>query len=293
MSSSRTLFLDSHAADGGDGEWTWRWPEGIDLGPRGARVELSLQLFSFYSTVPNIDARYNTLVRDSTLTYTVPAGQYDAARLAQTLEGLLLDISVAFDDNAMTFTFTGDTAFTLQGSLLTLLGWPSGDEAYASTAGGVLTSPGLINLGGTRYIEVSTSLPTDNIVNQDRSGLVLARLPVAGTYGELISYSGMDVSATCLERTLSALSITIRDDKGQPIPFTGTDWCMSLYFSATPDPFYKDIPEVYSLASSSNQQHDANNLSEKGPGRSDYSKEEHGQRRPNPDQGVAVRHKGT
>lgn len=250
---------------------------------------MSLQLFSFYATCPNIDARHNTIVRDAGPGLTVTPGQYDAVRLAEVLAGLL-DVMVSFDDNTLGFTFQSDTSFTLQGSIMPLLGWPSSEEVYTSVDG-ALKSPGVCNLGGTRFIEVSTSLATDNIVNGDRSGLVLARLPISGSYGELISYSAMDVAATCLERTLSTLTILITDDAGQPISFTGTDWCLSLFFKASPDPLYMDLIEHYSLAQE-RKNHDASNVSEKSPGGRHADEEE---RRPaggNSDQGKPVRDQG-
>lgn len=302
--SSRTLFLDSNAAtvsSSVDGEWTWMWPEGLVLGPRGSRVQVSLQLFSYYAVVPNIvKGRNNELSVNGLYTIEVPEGQYDAFRLADYLGSQLVDVTVTFDETTMRYTFEGTASFTLEGSLLTVMGWAAGDVLYQSDVDNILTSDYLVNLGGSRYLEVSTSLKTDNVVNADRSGLVLARIPVGGTYGELITYSGMDCHSTCLDHVITTLSIVIRDDRGEPVDFAKTEWTMSLYFLSLADPLYVDLPEHYKdnnlglLSNTSpSKNNDSSHFFEKGQKHRRSPPKGHGASGPDPDQGGDLRHQGT
>lgn len=295
--SSRTIFLDSHAAtvSPAEGEWTWMWPEGLHLGPRGSRVQVSLQLFSYYAVVPNIiQGRNNQLTVDDLYTIEVPEGQYDAFRLAEYLNGQLLDINVSFDETTMRYTFEGNISYDLKGSLLTVMGWGSGEMEYSSDVDHKLISDYLVNLGGSRYLEISTSLKTDNVVNGDRSGLVLARIPTGGVYGELITYSGMDCHSTCLDHVISTLSITIHDDKGSPVDFGKTDWTMSLYFLSLIDPLYRDLPEHYAVKNIGpiSKDNDTPQFPQKSQEQRDPPPEGHGPGRTDPDQGGDIRLKG-
>jgi hypothetical protein len=255
---------------------------------------VSLQLFSYYAVVPNIvEGRNNQLVVDSLYTIEVPEGQYDAFRLAEYLSGQLIDITVSFDETTMRYTFEGTAAYDIKGSLLAVMGWESGDTEYSSDVDNKLTSDYLVNLGGSRYLEISTSLKTDNVVNADRSGLVLARIPTGGVYGELITYSGMDCHSTCLDHVITTLTVVIRDDNGSPVDFGKTDWTMSLYFLSVVDPLYRDLPEHYNdknLDPLSNDE--PTHVSEKSTQHGDHHAEGDGPGGKDPHQSEPVRHQG-
>lgn len=239
--SNRSIFLDSsRASTASDGQWTWLYPSAVTLGPPGSRVKASVSLFTFYHLAPNVTAANNRLLVGTTEVVVAP-GQYDIGRLLAVINDTL-DAPVAqLDENSMRVTLTPPSPHTVEGPLLRLLGWPDAGP-YAGTS---LTGPGVIALGGTQYYLLESSMQTTNLVNDDGAGACLCRVPTGGAYGELVVYSGQDVSSTVLAHELTSLTIRILDDEGSPVSFDGAPWSMNLYLEAVMDPDYRLLSSFY------------------------------------------------
>lgn len=239
--SNRSLFLDSsRASTAGAGQWTWLYPSAVTLGPPGSRVKASVSLFTFYHLAPNVTAANNRVVVSGTEIIVSP-GQYEIGRLLAVINDALDAPAATLDENSMRVTLTPPVPHTVEGPLLRLLGWPDAGP-YTGTS---MTAPGVIAMGGTQYYSLETSMPTSNLVNDDTAGACLCRVPTGGAYGELVVYSGQDVSSTVLAHELTSLTIRILDDEGAAVTFDGAPWSMNLYFEAIMDPDYRLLSSFY------------------------------------------------
>lgn len=253
--SSRTIFLDSDKCSTYDpttAAWTWLFPESVVLAPRGSHAKAGVVLFSYYNCISNIRAGVNDVLRltigSTSYVATVPAGQYSAESLIDALSGQIGSAKILFDENTTTYTIECSTSFTLlsTSTLLSPMGLAAG---VATLTSGVysITSTSLVNLGGIQFLEIESSLQTDNVSNGDvETGLILCRVPCVSPYGSLVVYGGEStIFSTIKTHYLSFLTIRIRDDKGNPVNFNGIPWSMSLYFQAEPNLLYEDLTANY------------------------------------------------
>jgi hypothetical protein len=261
-----TILLDSDkATSSGGGVWAWLYPKGITLGPRGSHSKVGVTLFSAFNTVPNVTSTSNTLsltVNDSaTYEAVVAAGQYDSEGLITALAGQIGSVTISFDDATTKYTLTCPSPFTLSAAstLLQTMGFVA-DTLYTAslesdTGQYTLTSPLLIDLGGARYLEISTSLQTDNVVNEDsETGLVLARVPLITAYGSSLCYGGEStIFSTIKDHLITYLVVKINDDRGEPVDFSGVPWSMSLYLQPIENAWYQDLADTYQKRISSVQ----------------------------------------
>lgn len=251
MSHTRTLFLDSpRLHTSGVGEWTALFPGSIRLGPKGSHIRASLTLFSYINTIPNVKAGANQVsltVGGDTFESTIAPGQYSAGDLITQLNTMGSGVTWEFNTNTLHFVLTSTSSFTLSGSMLPTLGFSQSSVAATLSAGTYTVESDLLcDLSGPQFIQISTSLKTQNIVNEDEaSNRVLARIP-AGNFGELVTYgSEQTMFSTIKEHAIEELKISINDDQGDPVDFQGVPWHASLYLEAQIDPSFKELTEHY------------------------------------------------
>lgn len=254
--TSRTFYLDSHmATTSTSGEWTWLYPQKVQLGAPGSHVRCSVHLMAFFNVIPNVIAgvndTLNLIVNGVSYAATVSGGQYSELSLIDALSGQIGAVVMTFDSATMRYVFTCPTSFTLLGSstLGASIGFRNGaayTAAADSTGQYTLTSPNVLSLGGTTYLEITSSLHTFNVANTDaEGGHVLCRVPLIVPYGDSQVYGGeSNVFSTIKDNQITELSIRIKDDQGRPADFQGTRWVMSLYLEALPQA-YADLSVNY------------------------------------------------
>lgn len=146
---------------------------------------LNFQAFNLTYNVTN--GLSDTLVvtcNGVTSTYTLSQGQYSATSLVSTLNSTTTNVTWSYSSATNKLTLTSSYAFSLgSGStMLATLGFSSGTAYTASLSGSSykLTSVNALNLGGTRYFDIVTSLITHNVSNSDEEGGT-SHVPCAST----------------------------------------------------------------------------------------------------------------
>lgn len=265
MSYRRTIHLDSDQATSstGDGAWTWLFPGSIRLGPQDSVIEVCMTLFSFYSTVYNVKDGVNGLlitVGGIDQDFAVDEGQYSIDSIAEALGAQSTDLFFGYNVARNKFVIQCAESFVLQGgsssSIAATLGFVPGvsyTSAYDVTQQlpYVLTSPNLCDLGGTRFVEVRSSLKTMNVLNSKEGALILARVPITSQFGDHITwYSDGSIASVIRDHVLDGITIYLYDSAGNPVDFGGTTWSMSLQFTAEPTE-YQSLDDVYRIQQNS------------------------------------------
>jgi hypothetical protein len=244
------IHLDSaEASIQGNSRYYWLYPRSIQLGetPRDV-IQVALVHFSFFSVVPNITSRSNSLIvllnGLTTRTVTVPPGQYTAESLALTLDPLIPEIQVQVNATLTRLEFTCATPFRLLGSstMLYALGFPKGADVVSS---GSLVSSDLVRLGGSRYLSIESSLVLDTVTNNQQSSPVLARIPITADFGDLQQFeASTPLYARVKDYQLRVLMVRVLDEEGYDVDWQGTSWSMTLYVQSTPQP-YRALEQYY------------------------------------------------
>jgi hypothetical protein len=146
-----------------------------------------------------INSKTNTLIFEENsnptdLTATVPVGSYSITDFATALKTALdaagagtFTITYNTINKKLTIASTG-TFKLISGGLLDIIGFAAG----LSFAGSVVADYP-VNLDGTDFLNIYTSLITDNYAPGPKPrGSLLARVPVDVSYGDLISYVNED-----------------------------------------------------------------------------------------------------
>jgi len=107
------------------------------------------------------------------------------------------------------------------------LGMPP--NTTVASASGTWISPRVIDLAGTRYIDIWSNLPLDstNTRNQDKG--ILARVyPNADNWGQILYNKESFDFCRLLTDRVNSISIRLLDEFGNTVDLNGTDWNMTI-----------------------------------------------------------------
>ena len=182
---------------------------------------ISLQSIILPNLVYPVNSNNNTVVFSEdgagSFTATLTPGSYTSSEFISELK-TQLDAAganiytVLYDSTTykITITTSGTSVQILEASTsLKVLGFPSTGSADASS----ITSSYPIRLDGSQYIDIITSLPSGNIVSDNRP--VFARIPLAVAYGELLFHEfEVKQSLPLRHDSIITLDMRLTDDEG-------------------------------------------------------------------------------
>lgn len=160
----------------------------------------------------------------------IPEGVYDINTFMDTLKSKMEDVgalvyTITYDDITKKLSISANGNWISgDGSLNSVIGFSSTD-AYAISH----TSTTLINLSGTAYIDIFSSLSTENhSTSGNPRGSLLARIPIDVPFGHQIYWE------ECCQQNINistpratSIEISLYDDKGKPY-YIQTDICLRL-----------------------------------------------------------------
>jgi hypothetical protein len=221
--NDRFLFLDSSGASfASESKYVFVFPKSVYLGPPHSSTRVVVSSFTGFASQYNINGYNNQLrliIQGTLRVINVTPGQYDTITLSEYLNAQVAEVDVTYDIDQVKFVLTSANPFTLSGdsTILTALGFQAG----TSLTGTVLQSTRLINLSGSRHIELQSSLISQNVKNADMSTLTLCRIPLANyQFGDQIFYEPYPLGISIKDHSLTYLSLSFTDSDGNPYSFS-------------------------------------------------------------------------
>jgi hypothetical protein len=169
---------------------------------------------------------------------TIPAGNYSPEQIARYLNHELYPEveTICYDSQSLHFHFCPGINIVGDGTTAAeLLGFKSGVD-YTNATESVLP----VQLSGPRRIVVDTNLSLYNIPISGR----LAVFPVIQTYGQMIHYDNFSSTYNhlCVDNTFQHLRITLKDEKGEPLPGVEEQpWDILISFEPIDNPGFQNI----------------------------------------------------
>jgi len=182
---------------------------------------IALQSVILPNLVYPVNSNNNTVLFSEdgagSFTATLTEGTYSSSEIISELKTKM----DAVGSNAYTVTYNSNTfkiTIATSGTSVQLLedstaqkvlGFPSTGSADASS----ITSSYPIRLDGSQYVDIITSLPSSNIVSDNRP--VFTRIPLAVAYGELLFYMPPVKQSLPLKHdSVITLDMRLTDDEG-------------------------------------------------------------------------------
>lgn len=185
--------------------------------------------------VNDTNNKLSITIADTTTTYTFPNGNYTAMSFIDMwyeIVGPKTQWYLQFSTltNKMFIQNYTYLTFWLEGSILSLLGFPAG-HSYVSAVTGKLNSPYCVNFSGINklYIKSNTfNLKNIDSKNKGRSRAICA-IPINNAYSGVIYYNNFTQYKSIFKNyELSSIQIEIQDDNKNYIDFNNVDWTMTL-----------------------------------------------------------------
>lgn len=180
---------------------------------------------------------------DSNTTFTaIPElnRNYNGTTLATELSAKLTAVSgggktytVAYDNDSKRFTISVNAGtFRLVSGTLNMnseLGFDDRDEAFA----GSITLRNPVDLSGTKYVDVVSTLGGNLNYVTSGSYTVIARMPTLASFGEVVLYEPSIRHSVSGVSNTPTMRISLRDDRGNLVQL-GTNGYVSYAFQITP-----------------------------------------------------------
>ena len=191
-------------------------------------IYLSLQNifipYSFYN-VDNTNNKLNIQIGDTTLSFTIPIGNYNAYQLQTTLNTFMTNLVFVYNiiTNKFVITCNADFSILETSSCLKILGI----HKNFTSLNNIIISDGVVNLLNKMCICLHSNLQTGNIsTNNDKfEYTVIASIPVNVSPYSLISYTNIGNTKSCLySNILSYIKFQLKDQDGNFIDLNGCDW---------------------------------------------------------------------
>lgn len=181
---------------------------------------ISLMNVCFNNSVYPFSSFNNTLTileAANTLNLTITPNNYTGNEMAAHLQTLLnaatlaaFVYTVSYNTQSKKLTISSTGTFTITGgSSLNELGF----VIYSSPVS-LYNGNFPVNLAGSKYIDVISSLSTNNISSNKYSN-VLARIPLDGSFGSIISWENEE-SYIDLMSDISNITLRLFDESGRP-----------------------------------------------------------------------------
>lgn len=104
-----------------------------------------------------------------------------------------------------------------------------------SSASGVWTSPNVIDLAGSAFVDVYTNLPLASVNTRNIDHGLLVRVYPTASQFEQIVYTKADFNyIRLLTDRLNQITFTLRDDNGDILDLNGTEWACTLEYRTLP-----------------------------------------------------------
>lgn len=185
-------------------------------------TKISLNSVILPNVVYPINSNNNTIVfeedGDATdLVATITPGAYNPTELATEIK-TRMDASganvytISYDTNTYKYTFTTDGTslrFTSDTTASKLIGVDVANSTFTAS----IVSDYPIRLDGSQYIDIISSIPSNNITSDNKP--IYKRIPLAVSFGEILFYqSEVDDWLSLRQGNLISFDIRIVDDAG-------------------------------------------------------------------------------
>lgn len=180
---------------------------------------------SFYSVASLINITYNS----GTAWFTVPLGSYAPSDIIALSAINNIGLTVTFSAITSKFVFSNSSGAIVRVDPTSIFGVTT---QLSVPAGGVASGQICPDIYGTRFINVTSSLNTDNITagTTPTGGGVLLSIPIDVSPNNFVVYTpNILVRNRIKESTLNNVTITLCDDNMTPLNMNGVDWAMDLY----------------------------------------------------------------
>jgi len=191
---------------------------------------------SFYK----INTTNNEFLIGTTQTITVPVGNYSTT----TFLGISGTLTNALNNASLGTTFS--TSYSSIDGLLTINSADSSDftittndlnnsylgmerSSSVSSSSGTWTSPNVLDLSGTKYIEIRTSLDLNSTTTINYNRSTLARIPVDVPSFNTIVYTASSFKfVNSRSNFYNSIRFMLYDDRQQPLSLNGLDYTLIL-----------------------------------------------------------------
>jgi hypothetical protein len=200
-------------------------------------------IYHIYISVANASipiSYYNVNDNNNTLNYNlstgpivnvvIPNGNYNVNTLLTTLNSLLINMTVTYNQITNKYTFihaTNDFTFINTSSCVYLLGISITGQSSISR---VLLSNNCINLSPIRSFIVGCNLKTGNInLSNPEIQNMLCSIPISSNSFGIVNYTNdNNFRSNLFTNILNSISIFITDQDGQTINFNNVNWFVTL-----------------------------------------------------------------
>jgi len=108
-------------------------------------------------------------------------------------------------------------------------------SSVVSSVSGIWVSPNVIDLAGTRYIDILVDLPIASVNTRNRNKNVLARVYInADRWGQILYLKENFSFCKLLTSRLNSISFQLIDEFGYELSLNGTEWIATLEIKDTP-----------------------------------------------------------
>lgn len=207
---------------------------------------VSIQYIQIPTSYYRINSTNNTFLLgvsgSAPVTVTVPVDNYNitnfvgvAGALATAMNAA--GLGVTFDPeyntssgNLVITASSGDFFITTNGNNNAYLGMAVNVTQYSASS--VLTSSGILDLSGTKFIEVRSDLNLNSSTTINYNRNVLARIPVSvAPFNTIIYTSQAFVKINSRSNFFNSITLSLWDDRGSPLDLNGADWSMCMVVS--------------------------------------------------------------
>lgn len=210
----------------------------------GIDKSLSIEWLQIPNSFYNINSNYNTFtlaVSGVNHTVTISGGNYTSSQFCSALQTQLGAVATGVSFYPSIDTITGKLGITASSNEQFSITsnsvngrWLGMNEGQTILFTGIttdtsFTSSNVVDLSGTRYIELQTDIPLDSVNTRDRNKNILARVFVNGNSFDYTTYTSQSFQFVKLNTNkLNHCRFKLLDEWGYLLDLNGNEWSMSL-----------------------------------------------------------------
>lgn len=231
--ASQSIFIHSNDSviSISDAEKIFYFKESITA-PAGYRILIGLTNLTLPNSMYNVTTESNSITIDD-INYSIPVGNYTSKELTIRLNAALstssANVTVIFDDDNNTFSFTLGNGGTINSSTMERqLGLRGQLPQYI--AAGTYIATNVCDLGGSTNIYIRLrNLTMNNLDSRGATSNIVASIVNNTNYGGYIFYVPPEVLYyTISENNISHLDIELTDQEGKILQLNGVDYNMTF-----------------------------------------------------------------
>ena len=245
--SNTIMFIDSSDRQANDTSSNFRVDVDTLLGSDVSSV--SIQYIQIPTSYYRINSTNNKFLLGATggapVTVTIPVDNYNitnfvgvsgALAVAMNAAGLGVTFDPEYNTSSGKLVITSsdgsDFYITTSGLNNSYLGMPVFTTLYSVASTGVFTSTNILDLSGTKFIEVRCDLNLNSTTTINYNRNVLARIPVnVSPFNSIIYTSQAFIKINSRSNFFNSLSLSLWDDRGVALDLNGAEWSMCMIVS--------------------------------------------------------------